>query len=123
MKKKDFISLILSVMGVICFALGMCMSMISEWKAFDQGIVLGVVGLVILLMMLAIRRRMEGKPIVRISGKTIGILLLGVAGILALGIGLCMTIIWNRMASGILVGLIGIVLLVCLVPLIKGIES
>ena len=44
MKKKDFVTLILSTIGGILFALGMCMALLPEWGAMRQGIVIGVVG-------------------------------------------------------------------------------
>ena len=123
MTKKNFISLILGTIGGILFALGMCMAMLPEWGAFTQGIIIGCIGLVVLLVMLAVRCKMEGKPvIVKLSGKTIGTIILGVAGALVLGIGMCMVMIWEMMVPGILIGLVGIVLLLCLIPPVKGIK-
>ena len=87
MSKKNFVSLILGTVGGILFALGMCMAMIPEWNAFTQGIVVGCVGLVVLLVMLMVRRKMEGKPVfVKLSAKTIGTALLGVVGALCVRI-------------------------------------
>ncbi len=123
MSKKNFISLILGTVGGILFALGMCMALLPEWGAFTQGIVVGCVGLVILLVMLAVRRKMEGKPvIVKLSGKTVGAVVLGVAGALVLGAGMCMVMVWDILVWGVSVGLAGIVLLLCLIPLVKGIQ-
>ena len=123
MAKKNFISLILGTIGGILFALGMCMALIPEWAAFTQGIIIGVIGVVILIVMLLVRRRMEGKPvIVKLSGKTVGTVVLGVVGALVLGIGMCMVMIWSMMVPGIIVGLVGIVLLLCLIPLVKGVQ-
>lgn len=123
MSKKNFVSLILGTVGGILFALGMCMAMIPEWNAFTQGIVVGCVGLVVLLVMLMVRRKMEGKPVfVKLSAKTIGTALLGVVGALILGVGMCMVMVWDMLIWGIVVGLVGIVLLLCLIPLVKGIK-
>ena len=123
MSKKNFVSLILGTVGGILFALGMCMAMIPEWNAFTQGVIIGCVGAVILLIMLLVRRKMEGKPIiVKLSGKTIGTVLLGIVGALALGVGMCLVMVWEMMVPGILVGIVGIVLLLCLIPLVKGIK-
>ena len=123
MSKKIFVSLVLGVIGVILFALGMCMAMLPEWNAFTQGVVAGCVGAVILIVMLLVRRKMEGKSIVvRLSGKTVGTIVLGVAGALVLGAGMCMVMVWEMMIPGILAGLVGIVLLLCLIPLVKGIR-
>lgn len=123
MCKKNFVSLILGTVGGILFALGMCMAMIAEWGAFKQGIVVGCAGLVVLLIMLAVRRKMEGKPIlVPLSAKTVGTVVLGVVGAITLGVGMCLVMVWNNLVWGIVVGLVGIVLLLCLIPLIKGIK-
>ena len=123
MSKKNFISLILGTIGGILFALGMCMAMLPEWGAFTQGIVIGCVGIVVLLVMLVVRRKMEGKPvIVKLSGKTVGTIVLGVVGALVLGVGMCMVMVWNMLVWGVVVGLVGIVLLLCLIPLVKGIR-
>lgn len=122
MKKKDFVTLILSTIGGILFALGMCMALLPEWGAMRQGIVIGVVGAVVLLAMVPVRRRMDGKPAIVFSGKAIGTTLLGIAGAIALGVGMCMTMIWNMMVPGIAVGIVGIVLLLCLIPVIKGLK-
>lgn len=123
MSKKNFISLILGTIGGVLFSLGMCMALIPEWNAFTQGIVVGCIGAVILLVMLIVRRKMEGKPvIVKLSGKTMGTIVLGVAGALVLGVGMCMVMVWDMLIWGVVVGLVGIVLLLCLIPLVKGIR-
>lgn len=123
MEKKNFISLIMGTVGGILFAIGMCMCLLPQWNAFNQGVVISVIGLVILLIMLLVRRKLEGKPvIVKLSARTVGTVLLGIIGALVFGIGMCMTMIWNSMAAGIVVGIVGIVLLICLTPAIKGIK-
>ena len=123
MSKKNFVSLILVTIGGILFALGMCMAMLPEWGAFTQGIIVGCIGAVILLALVLIRRKMEGKPVfVKLSAKTVGTVILGVVGALVLGAGMCMVMIWEMMIPGILVGIVGIVLLLCLIPLVKGIH-
>lgn len=122
MEKKDFVTLILSTVGGILFALGMCMALLPEWNAFMEGIVVGAVGLVVLLIMVIVRRRMSGKKAIVFNGRAIGITLLGVAGAIVLGVGMCMTTIWDMMAPGIIVGVVGIVALLCLIPAIKGLK-
>ncbi len=123
MSKKNFVALILSTIGGILFALGMCMALLPEWGAFTQGIVVGCVGAVFLLAMVAVRRKMEGKPIlVPMSAKTIGTVILGIAGAIVLGVGMCLVMVWGHVIWGIAVGLAGILLLLCLIPLVKGIQ-
>ena len=66
---------------------------------------------------------MEGKPVVRLSGKAVGTAALGVAGALGLGIGMCLVMVWNRMIPGILIGIVGILLLTTLIPLCRGLTE
>lgn len=123
MTKKNFITLILSTIGGILFALGMCMAMIPEWNAFTQGVVVGCIGLVMLAVMIIVRRKMEGKPIVvKLTAKTIGTILLSIAGTAALGFGMCLVMVWNNLVPGIVLGIVGIVLLLCLIPIVKGLK-
>ena len=123
MKKADFVTLILSTVGGIPFALGMCMCLLPDWNAFREGVVMGAAGIVVLLVMVFARRKMLGKPPIKLNGKTIGTILLIVAGVLLLGVGMCMTMVWeNMMIPGILVGIAGIVLLLFLIPICKGLK-
>lgn len=123
MKKENFISLILGTIGMILFAIGMCMCLITEWNAFQQGIVIGAIGIVILMIMMVVRRKMQGKPAIQWNAKAIGTIIFGIVGALVLGVGMCMTMVWEGlMIPGIIVGMIGIVLLLCLIPLCKGVK-
>ncbi len=122
MQKKDFITLVMSTVGGILFALGMCMALLPEWGAMVPGVVLGVIGAVVLLAMVLVRRKMDGKPAIVFNAKAILTTLLGVAGAIVLGVGMCMTMIWNMMVPGIVVGIVGIVALLCLIPAIKGLK-
>ena len=122
MKKKNFVSLVMGTVGGILFALGMCMCMLPQWNAFTQGVVVSAVGAVVLLAMLVVRRKMEGKPAVRLNGKAVATVLLGVVGALVLGVGMCMVMVWNMLIWGIVVGIAGIVLLICLIPLCRGLQ-
>lgn len=123
MKKSSFVALILGTIGIVFFALGMCMCMIPEWGMFRQGIVCGVIGLVVLLITLFVWRKMEGKAPIRISAKTLGSVAVGVLGALLLGVGMCMVMVFSKMVMGIVIGLIGIVVLLMLIPLTKGIHD
>lgn len=120
MKKSTFVSMILGTIGGILFALGMCMALIPEWNAFRPGVIMGVIGAVVLLIMVFVWRKMENKEPIKLSGKTIGATLLGIVGALLLGVGMCLTMVWSHMVAGIVIGIVGIVVLLCLIPFIKG---
>lgn len=122
MKKSTFIAMILGTIGGILFALGMCMALIPEWDAFQPGVIMGMIGAVVLLIMVFVWRRMENKEPIRPSGKTIGATLLGIVGALLFGVGMCLTMVWSHMVAGIVIGIVGIVVLLCLIPFIKGLK-
>ena len=122
MKKSNFVAMILGTVGMVFFALGMCMALIKEWGMFRQGVICGVAGLVILLVTLLVWRKMEGKKPVRLSGKTVGTIVLAVFGALLLGIGMCLSMVFGQMVPGIVIGLVGIVALLMLIPLTRGLK-
>lgn len=120
MKKSTFTAMILGTIGGVLFALGMCMTLISEWNTLKPGIIMGVFGVLVLLIMTVVWRRMENKAPIRLSGKTIGAVIIGIAGALLLGVGMCFTMVWSHMIVGIVIGIVGIVVLLGLIPFIKG---
>ena len=122
MKKSNFIALILGTIGVVFFALGMCMALLPEWGMFRQGVVCGAIGLVILLITAMVWRKMEGKAPIKVNAKTAGAVLIGVIGALLLGVGMCFSMIFGKMVLGIVIGLAGIIVLLMLIPLLKGIK-
>ena len=123
MKKSSFVAMVLGAVSVVLFALGMCMALIPEWNAFQPGVIFGAVGLALGLITWIVWRRMEHKQPIRISGKTVLVVMIGVLGALALGVGMCFSMVWGKMVLGVLIGLVGIVALLCLIPLTKGIQD
>ena len=123
MKKSSFVAMVLGTVSGVFFALGMCMALISEWGAFRPGVIFGCVGLLLGLIALIIWRKMEHKAPIHFSGKTELTVIVGVVGALALGVGMCFSMVWGKMVMGIVIGLIGIVVLLCLIPLTKGIKE
>ena len=65
---------------------------------------------------------MEHKAPIKISRKTIGAFLIGIIGALLLGVGMCLTMVWSNMVLRIVIGLIGIVVFLCLIPFAKGLK-
>lgn len=123
MKKSNFVALILGTVGGVFFALGMCMALLPEWDMANQGVICGVIGLAVLLADLLIWRKMERKAPIRLSGKTLLSVFVGVLGALLFGVGMCMTMVFDQMVMGIVLGLVGIAILLMLIPLLKGVHD
>ena len=122
MKKSNFVPMILGTISCIFFALGMCMALLPEWNLFKQGIVIGGVGIIFALITVFVWRRMEGKEPIKFTGKAISTVIIAVIGALALGIGMCFTMVWGKMIVGIIIGIIGIIILLSLIPICKGLN-
>ncbi len=123
MKKSSFVAMILGTVSGVLFALGMCMALIPEWNARMPGAIFGGVGLVLGIVTIIVWRRMTHKAPIQFSRKTVLTILVGIAGALALGVGMCFCMAWDNMILGVIVGLVGIVVLLCLIPLTKGIKE
>ena len=123
MKKKDFISLVFGIIAGLLFSLGMCMCLIKEWNAFNLGCVVSAIGAISLFILFIVRRKMSGKPKIKVNLKTVGIVAFGIFGALVLGLGMSMTMVFKgTMIQGIIVGIVGILLLLCLIPMTKGLN-
>ena len=57
-----------------------------------------------------------------VNGKNLFRILYAVIAVLVFGTGICLCLVWQKIIWGTLVGLLGIVLLIGLIPLIKGIR-
>lgn len=123
MKKENFITLILGVIGGLLFGVGMCMCLLPEWNAFKPGVVVAVIGAVVLAIMLIVRHVMLGKPALKVNPKTVGKVIFGIFGVLVIGLGMCMVMVFEGMLiPGIIVGVVGIILLLCLIPMCTGLK-
>ncbi|MBR2021303.1 MAG: hypothetical protein IJ939_02610 [Clostridia bacterium] len=122
MKKSSFVAMILGTVSGVLFALGMCMALLPEWNSFKEGIVFGAVGLVLGLITLLVWRKMENKAPIKLNAKNVLLTVFGVAGALVLGVGMCFCLVWENIVVGTLIGLVGIIMLLSLIPIIKGIK-
>lgn len=122
MEKKNFLTLVFGVLGGMLFGIGMCMCLLPEWNAFTPGVVVTAVGAVELLALLIIRRVTDGKKAGRPNWKLIGEIAFGILGALVLGLGMCMIMVWQMLLAGIAVGVVGILLLLCLIPMCIGLK-
>lgn len=122
MKKSNFIALILGTVSGVLFALGMCMALLPEWDSFTEGIVFGVAGLVCGMITWLVWCKMEKKPLPKISGKTLFRTFYILLSLCVLGTGMCLCLVWVQFVWGILTGLVGILMLLGLIPMFKGLK-
>ena len=122
MKKSHFIALIMGTVSGVLFALGMCMALLPEWNAFTEGVCFGGAGMLLGIVTVLLWCRMEGKKLPKMSGKNIFRTVYTVISVLILGFGMCLCLVWQQIVWGTLVGLLGIVMLIALIPMIKGIK-
>lgn len=122
MKKNQFIALIVGTVGGLLFSIGLCMCLLPEWNAFNEGVVLIAIGAVILAALAIVSYIRSGKPRKPINWKVAGKVIYGVFSALILGLGMCMIMVWNMVLWGILVGIVGIVMLLCLIPMCIGLK-
>ena len=122
MKKSNFVALLMGTVSGVMFSLGMCMALVNEWGALKQGVILGVAGLVLCLITLLVWRKMEHKAPIRVSGKTVAKTIYAVIAALVLGVGMCLCLVNDSYVLGTAIGLVGIVMLLGLIPMMKGVE-
>ena len=122
MKKSSFVALIMGTVSGVLFALGMCMALLPAWNAFTEGIIFGATGIVLSVITVLIWCRMENKKLPKMSGKNLFRIVYAVIAVLVLGVGMCLCLVWQQMIWGTLVGLLGIIMLIALIPMIKGIK-
>jgi len=122
MKKSSFIALVLGTVSGVLFSLGMCMALLPEWDAFTERVIFGGIGLILGIITFFIWCRMEHKQLPKMNGKNILRTIYGSAAALVLGVGMCLCLVWEQIVWGTLVGLLGIIMLIALIPMIKGIK-
>lgn len=122
MKKSSFVTLLFGTISSVLFALGMCMTLLPEWNAFNKGVILGGIGLALGLITLIIWFKMEKKKLRKINRKTFLKILYVILSCLVLGVGMCLCLVWNNFVYGIIIGLVGIVMLLGLIPMLKGLK-
>lgn len=122
MKKSNFIALVIGVVSGMMFSIGMCMALLPEWDMFYEGLIFGSIGLIAGLITLFVWCKKEGKKLPKVNGKNFLRAVYIVIATLILGLGMCLCLVWEQFLWGVLVGLIGIVMLLCLIPMIKGLK-
>ena len=122
MKKSSFITLLFGTISFLLFSLGMCMALLPEWNAFNKGVISGSIGLVLGIITYIVWFKMENIKLPKFNVKTFFKVIYIIISCLILGIGMCFCLIWNNFFYGIIIGLIGIVMLLFLIPMFKGLK-
>ena len=122
MKKSSFLALLMGTVSGVLFALGMCMALLPEWNAFTEGVIFGIVGMVLAIITILIWCKMENKKLPKMNGKIVFRVIYTLFAALVLGVGMCLCLVWQQIVWGTLVGLLGIIMLIALIPMIKGIK-
>lgn len=122
MQKSSLVALIMGTASGVLFALGMCMSLLPEWNAFKEGILFSTIGMILGIITLLVWCKMENKKLPKMSGKNILRTIYAILAALVLGVGMCMCLVWEQIVWGTLIGLLGIIMLIALIPMIKGIK-
>ena len=123
MKKNHFITLIVCVMAGLLFSLGLCMCLLPEWNMFTAGVVLTTIGGVALLAMGIIAYVKNAKDRNPINWKLVGKITYGVVAALTMGLGMAMIMVWNLIVWGIILGIVGLLMLLFLIPMFLGLKK
>lgn len=122
MKKSSYFALVMGTVSGVLFSLGMCMALVEEWAMLKQGVIVGGIGLILALVTLLIWRRMEHKEPIKVSGKVVVRVVYAVVAALLLGVGLSLCLVMEKYILGTVIGLAGIVMLLGLIPMVKGLK-
>ncbi len=122
MKKSSFVALVMGTVSGVLFSLGMCMALLPEWNAFREGIIFGAMGIVFGVITGLVWCKMEHRKLPKLKGKNVFLTVYAIVAALVFGAGMCMCLVLQHFIWGTLVGLLGIVMLIALIPMIKGIK-
>lgn len=121
MKKSNFLVLVMGIISGLLFAFGMCMCLLPEWNMFNEGIILGGAGLICILITWIVFRKVSGATPIKLNLKVVLKVLYGLIASLVLGVGMSLTMVFEgMMIQGIIVGIVGIVMLLGLIPMVFG---
>lgn len=128
MKKETLLEIILGTVGGLVFALGMCMGLIAEWNMLKEGIIVGIIGFIILLMIIPIYKKSHPKKQKKqIDFGIAATWVIGVIGALIMGYGMSKVMVDNAsktdMIIGLITGIIGLIVCVLNYPIYSYIKG
>ena len=123
MKKETLLEIILGTVGGLIFAIGMCMCLIPEWNLFELVVVITDIGGIALICLTTIIyiNNYQGKK--NINWKMVGKIAYAVLASLILGLGMTMVMVWNLMVWGLIVGVLGVIMLLFIIPMFFGFKK
>jgi len=122
MKISNYVTLVICVLAGLFFSVGMCMCLLPEWNLFTLGVILASIGGVFLIaigVVFYIRKAQTKAPT---NWKLIGKIAYAVISALVLGLGMSLIMVWNLMIWGIIVGVIGLIMILLLIPMFFGLK-
>lgn len=122
MKKSSYVALVMGTVSGVMFSLGVCMALVQEWAMLREGAIMGSAGIVLGMITLLVWRRMEHKAPIRVSGKAVTKIIVAVLSALVFGIGLCLCMVMEEYILGTVIGLVGIVMWLGVIPMLKGLK-
>jgi hypothetical protein len=124
MEKKNFITLVSGTVSGLVFALGMCMCLLPEWNLFNVGVGCTAVGLIGIIATIIAFRKMSGAAPIKVNFKVVGKVAYGVLSALVLGLGMSLVMVFEgMMILGMVIGVIGIIMLLFLIPMCVGLKD
>ncbi len=123
MKKNHFANLIIGTISGLLFSIGLCMCLLPQWNLLTNGIILTSIGAVALITMSIVAYAKNAKNRKPINWKLVAKITYGVISALVLGLGMAMIMVWNLILWGILVGVIGLLMLLFLIPIFLGLKK
>lgn len=123
MKKSSFVTLVLGIFSALVLGSGMSMAILPDSGLYNQGVIVGCLGIIFSLITVIVHRKMTNKPKINLSLKTVGIALVAIIGVIIFGGGLSLTMVFNQLVFGTILAIIGIMALLSLIPLSKGLKQ
>lgn len=129
MKKETLLEIILGTIGGLIFAIGMCMVLIENWNTFIEGIIVGIIGFIILLLIIPIYKKSHPKKgnKKQTDWGIVATWTIGVVGALVMGFGMSKIMVGDAtktdMIIGLITGVIGLIVCVLNYPVYSYIKG
>lgn len=108
------VAVLLGLAGAFALGIGLvnCLQTVTSF-----GLAVGIVGLMLILLSILVGRKASGRCAIPFNGRLVLSYVIGIAGALVLGVGMCLTMVWSTasLVPGIVIGAVG--LMVCILNL------